>query len=526
MEKRGRKISEGNCKLTWTILTMEKSNKKKEVVALNVHQWSDEWEHVDYKKSRHRSKPDKHMYVFSLSAAELKALSGIHRRTTKDKLERSKDLGVQRAHDEGRSKDIAQYVHYGGPYSELSDRKKSSGDYDDLRMPGWLPTAIVINIRTNKNKWRDTFVNDRDLIKINTDKTNNTTIVLPESFTGRNWQPTGLHPIEIIDGQHRLWAFDDKSLDNKYQLPVVAFHGLDRGWLAYLFWTINIKPKRINPSLAFDLYPLLRTESWLEKSEGHAIYRDTRAQDIVSFLWSHPKSPWHDHINMLGERGVGPMVTQSAWIKSLTATFVRSGTSRVGLSGGLFGEIKSREVLPWSRFQQTAFILVAGEMLRAGIKASKPPWAQDLRKTKGGEKDLAFYGEYSLLSTDQGIRAFLQVVNDFCYLNIDTLKLYDWRENESASHNELTSVTNAINSLEQQNVYKYLESIGSALADYDWRTSSTPSLKGNEDLRLKKAAFRGSGGYKELKLQLFKHLSEKTGSIKTSAQKLLRLTNT
>jgi hypothetical protein len=52
---------------------------------------------------------------------------------------------------------------------------------------------------------------------------------------------------------------------------LVAFHGLDLSWQAYLFWTINIKPKRINPSLAFDLYPLLRSENWLDKAEGHFV---------------------------------------------------------------------------------------------------------------------------------------------------------------------------------------------------------------------------------------------------------------
>ena len=76
-------------------------------------------------------------------------------------------------------------------------------------------------------------------------------IILPYTEWTNSWRPSGMPPLEVIDGQHRLWAFD--SADEDFELPVVAFHGLDISWQAYLFWTINIKPKRINPSLAFDL---------------------------------------------------------------------------------------------------------------------------------------------------------------------------------------------------------------------------------------------------------------------------------
>jgi hypothetical protein len=118
-----------------------------------------------------------------------------------------------------------------------------------------------------------------------------------------SWQPRILPPFEVIDGQHRLWAFN-RNDDPTFELPVVAFHGLDISWQAYLFWTINIKPKRINPSLAFDLYPLLRAEDWLDKAEGHYVYRETRSQELTEALWSNEDSPWYDRINMLGEKKI------------------------------------------------------------------------------------------------------------------------------------------------------------------------------------------------------------------------------
>ena len=91
-------------------------------------------------------------------------------------------------------------------------------------------------------------------------------------------------------------------------------------------------------SLAFDLYPLLRTEQWLEKFEGHAIYRETRSQEIVDKLLSHEQSPWHHRINMLGASGSkGLMVTQSAWVRSLMASFVKSWEGRRVRIGGIYG---------------------------------------------------------------------------------------------------------------------------------------------------------------------------------------------
>src|SRR5438445_5291967 len=103
--------------------------------------------------------------------------------------------------------------------------------------------------------------------------------------------PGELPPFEIIDGQHRLYSFEKGVFAEEYQLPVVAFENLDISWQAYLFWTINIKPKRISASMAFDLYPLLRTEDWLERF-SHYVYRETRAQELVEALWSNPHSPW------------------------------------------------------------------------------------------------------------------------------------------------------------------------------------------------------------------------------------------
>jgi len=499
----------------------------REIVALKVRQWLKEWDKVTFDVKEHRGRPAPHFYIFTLPASDLKALSGIQRRTTAGGLLRSKDLGIQRRHDESRSKEITEFIHYGYPWSDLSESKRKSGQYDDLLKPGWLPTSIVVNILKPSDMRHGQRVSEKDIITIDDSNESITTIRLPQKFTGPNWKPSPLHPIEVIDGQHRLWAFEGQTLNDNFELPVVAFHGLDISWQAYLFWTINIKPKRINASLAFDMYPLLRTEDWFEKFEGHSIYRETRAQELVETLWSHPESPWYQRINMLGESGLKqPMVSQAAWIRSLLATYIKAWESKRVKIGGLFGAKlgSNQEVLPWSRAQQAAFLILTGQKIRDAVEKCNEPWVKELRKKANQEnleqvEDLAFAGSYTLLNTDQGIRAILYITNDLCYVCAEKLKLENWVIDLDAGATDEVAVREALKSGKKQDMTKWLEDIANGLATYDWRTSAAPDLKDEE--RTLKAAFRGSGGYKELRLQLLRHLESQKGDIGNCSRDVL-----
>jgi DGQHR domain-containing protein len=486
---------------------------QRDVAALKVEQWLAEWEKVPFSPKSHRRKPEPHFYLFTLPASWLKELSGIYRRTTQGGLLRSEDLGIQRRHDERRSDEIREFIQFGYPWSELSKAKRQSGKFDDLRKPGWLPTAIVVNVLRAGDKRRGLEVASKDLVEVEEDSSA-ATIRLPERFSSPGWKPQSLHPIEVIDGQHRLWAFEKNGLSEGFQLPIVAFHGLDISWQAYLFWTINIKPKRINASLAFDLYPLLRTEDWLEKFEGHSIYRETRAQELTEALWAIEESPWYQRINMLGESGQKePMVSQAAWIRSLMATFVKSWEGRGIAIGGLFGAPvgKHDEVLPWGRAQQAAFLIFMGQCLRDAIANSKENWAKSLRRAAGQvdkERDPAFYGPHTLLNTDQGIRGLLYITNDLCYLRSEDLKLDAWRIAEEAGAADQAAVRAALTSLRKQEVAPFVKEIASGLAAYDWRTSAAPDLEDLSEVdRIRKAALRGSGGYKELRQDLLRQLA-------------------
>ncbi len=498
----------------------------KEVPAIRVNQWLDYWNQVEFKPAEHRRKPDRYFYIFSMNAGDLKALTGIQRRTVEGGLLRSQDLGIQRIHEAERSEKIGMYVQYGYPWSDLSTRQRSSGEFENLRKPGWLPTAVVVNVLKREDKRHAIGVDQNDLVTF-VDKGNEPVVRLPRNFTGKDWKPKKMYPVEVIDGQHRLWAFDRKELKGNFELPVVAFHGLDISWQAYLFWTINISPKRINASLAYDLYPLLRTEDWLEKAETAFVYRETRAQELVEALWSHPQSPWYHHINMLGEPKHEPMVTQAAWIRTLIATYVKSWESRRIPIGGLFGAKigQQEDVLPWKRSQQAAFLIFVGQKILEAIESCREPWAEVLRRETSSKLDPAFGGPYSLLNTDQGIRGILHVTNDLCYVKADELKLQAFREiRDKQDASDETAVTRALLNLKKEKslvpLKNFLEAVAKSLAKYDWRTSSEPSLSVDE--RTSKLVFRGSGGYKELRRQLLEQLSKERGAVGNSAEKVIK----
>ncbi len=122
--------------------------RRKLVPALKVHQWLDEWDEIDWRVEENRSKPQKCFFQFNMPAPQLRALCGIYPRSAEARESASEDTGIQRRHEPGRSKEISRFVRFGYPWSNLTDAKRESGDFRELRQPGWLPTAIVVNILT------------------------------------------------------------------------------------------------------------------------------------------------------------------------------------------------------------------------------------------------------------------------------------------------------------------------------------------------------------------------------------------
>lgn len=484
---------------------------KTKISAIKVHQWLPEWERVNWDPSQHRSMPPRNFMVLSMKAGDLRRLSAIYRREADGTVPRTEDLGIQRRHDKKRSEEIKEFVKFGYPYCDLTEHNKQSREHETLRKPGWLPSGIVINILKSSDHRMGRSVNPIDLIEVE-DDTNNSSFAslhIPDISQNSEWEPKGVAPIEVIDGQHRLWAFSDNEFAPDFEMPVIAFHGLDISWQAYLFWSINIKPVKINTSLAFDMYPLLRAEDWLEK-EGHKVYKEARAQELVETLWIHPLSPWKNKIDMLATP-MNPYVRQAAWIRTLISSFIKPADARKS-TGGLFGEIKnaSSEILPWNRAQQASFLILVGKSLLDAIKASSAEWIKMLRDEH--KKDLidvdfepAMFGKKTFLNTDQGIRALWLAVNDIFICKLNEWKLFEWLPVDEYGSSGEAEVSQEIENLQRQHISKKITAIGETLATFDWRTSTAKGLP--DDQVLIRKGFKGSGGYVDLKRLILEHIA-------------------
>jgi hypothetical protein len=174
------------------------SEDSRKVIALKVHQWLRDWDKVTFDSKSFRSRPSPFFYLFTLPASALRALSGIQRRSTEGGLLRSQDMGIQRRHDPSRSKEIRQFIQYGFPWSDLSESKRKSERFNNLRKPGWLPTAIVLNILKPGDTRIKRQVDRRDLITIDEGNVRTAIINLPKNFIGPKWKPHQLPPFEIV----------------------------------------------------------------------------------------------------------------------------------------------------------------------------------------------------------------------------------------------------------------------------------------------------------------------------------------
>ena len=210
------------------------------VHAIRVHQWLPEWDDFDFDDAQYRARPPSSFYLTALSVHDLRSLTDITQSDDKVGSDRPQQLG-RRKRDVRRSEEIREHVSHGFPWSTFSAQRRESGEFKDLKKPGWLPTAIVVNILKSDDVRRGESVFASDLIETRNESGDTVDLMLPARFGDSNWRPSALAPLEVIDGLRRLRALDGKELPQGFSLPVVAFLGLDISWQAYLHYTINFR---------------------------------------------------------------------------------------------------------------------------------------------------------------------------------------------------------------------------------------------------------------------------------------------
>ena len=463
------------------------------IPVLRLTQWLEIWDEYDFDPAAQRRRPEPYIYLFTMSATRLRQLSDVYRR------ERNVDEaeGIQRAREDSRTDRIKRYIKAGYPFGDLKENLQEANTH--LRKPGWLPTAIVVNMLTEEDERRGRSIAEHQMAGlVNVDGQQQ--IRLPELGS---FESNDLRPFEVIDGQHRLWAFEEAEDLSDFEVPVVAFRGLDVAWQAYLFWSINISPVRINPSHAFDLYPLLRTQDWLEQTGEITVYREARAQEITEWLYKHPESSWHNRISMLQRKGE-PSVSQAAWVRSLIGSFF--GTGRGKGRRGLFQceYIKNQGTLEWERVQQIAFVLEFWKLLETVVTNVEKEWTTFYREV--GKNP--FTDRSSMFNQDMGVRAVHAVLNDLFFYQTENWQLCQWTY--SAIDKTLTSkveIDKAVSSLRNSHIHQHLKNTARAISSFDWRSLDGPGVRSSRE-EMTKRAYRGSGGYTLLTGNVLAHVSE------------------
>ena len=125
------------------------------------------------------------------------------------------------------------------------------------------------------------------------------------------------------------------------------------------------------------------------------------------------------------------------------------------------------------------------------------------------------------MNTEQGVRGYLHVINDFCFVMAPQLDLRSWRIERHGSASDENAVTTALKSLSKHKVAKFLDALAKGAEKFDWRTSGMPDLR--EDDRRRKLVFRGSSGYREIRTQLLECLLRCPGDVGKTAARLIEM---
>ena len=220
-------------------------------------------------------------------------------------------------------------------------------------------------------------------------------------------------------------------------------------------------------------------------------------------------------------------MTQAAFVRSLTYSFVRgwSSSRRTGI-GGFFGTAQSDyrgDVIRWTTAQQAAYLIELWIGLKDAIRTSTAEWVEHLCEQERNPDpppgyDPAFAGRYSILASDQGVRGFLQVCNDISYQSRTTIPFAAWQRPTAAATTDIDEVSRALIDLRRQReIMAFIERLAAGISGFDWRSAVTPGL--SYEVETFQSRYRGGSGYKQVRLQLLRRLTESdSGDIAAAAQ--------
>jgi DGQHR domain-containing protein len=124
---------------------------------------------------------------------------------------------------------------------------------------------------------------------------------------------------QVIDGQHRLWAFQDSPVAEDFDLLVSFFLNADVEDQAYIFSIINTTQTKLEPSLVSDLTELSKITT-----------PENCVHSIAKVFNNRINSPWRNSIKMLGKKDItssNGIISQYSFNKSILRYIYNSNNS-------------------------------------------------------------------------------------------------------------------------------------------------------------------------------------------------------
>jgi DNA phosphorothioation-associated DGQHR protein 1 len=235
-------------------------------------------------------------------------------------------------------------------------------------------------------------------------------------LTGMLQIPTRAKLAPIIDGQHRLFAFNYAENQKRLDMPLLCavFFDLPKPYQAFLFATINANQRPVSKSLTYELFGYNVEDENPEKwtPEKLAVF-------LTRKLGTDQQSPFNNHIIIAAENDFAPRMSdirrERGWAVS-TATVVEGIVRLISrnpkrdayqMGGSLSYEGKSRAVLerksPDSSPLRKLYVSLSDDLIYVGVKnyfsaVNKVLWAKA--------------GPESLIRKTVGLQALFDVARD------------------------------------------------------------------------------------------------------------------
>lgn len=213
-------------------------------------------------------------YIASMKSKDLIEITDFDvRRVLIEERDVEKYLGIQRPLNQARVKEIKEYV-----------KTKDA----------CFPTAVIIAVPARCI----------EIVEDKCEMTISNYINNEEIYENVNYRNIA----RVLDGQHRLAGLVDFA--GEFEINVCIFVDADIADQAIIFSTVNLTQTKVNKSLAYDLFDLMKTRSPQKTCHNIAITLDAERA-----------SPFYKMIKRLGVatpgRGAGETLTQATFIEPI-----------------------------------------------------------------------------------------------------------------------------------------------------------------------------------------------------------------